>query len=47
LTSGMVFSVEPGLYVPGNFGMRIEDIVALTEKGPKILTNSSREMIIL
>ncbi len=33
LQPGMVFSVEPGIYLPGRFGVRIEDIVALTEQG--------------
>ena len=34
LEAGMVFSVEPGIYLPGVTGIRIEDIVALEEAGP-------------
>ncbi len=44
---GMVFSVEPGVYIPGFMGVRIEDIVTMTEKGPKILTTSPRELAML
>ena len=43
LEAGMVFSVEPGIYLPGVTGIRIEDIVALEEAGPRLLTTSPRE----
>ena len=43
LETGMVFSVEPGIYLPGVTGIRIEDIVALEPSGPRLLTNSPRE----
>jgi len=43
LQVGMVFSVEPGIYLPGRTGIRIEDIVALEESGPRLLTRSPRE----
>lgn len=45
LEAGMVFSVEPGIYLPGVTGIRIEDIVALEETGPRLLTHSAREPI--
>lgn len=45
--AGMVVSVEPGIYIPGKFGLRIEDLVAVTEDGCENLTHSSKELIIL
>jgi len=47
LEAGMVFSVEPGIYLPGVTGIRIEDIVALEEGGPKLLTSSPREAVVV
>lgn len=45
LEPGMAFSVEPGFYIPGRFGARIEDIVVCGEDGPIILNNRPRELI--
>lgn len=42
---GMVFSVEPGIYLPGRFGIRIEDLVAVTEDGHETLNHAPHEMI--
>jgi Xaa-Pro aminopeptidase len=42
---GMTFSVEPGVYLPARFGVRIEDIVAVTETGPSDLNLSDRGLI--
>ena len=47
LEKGMVFSVEPGIYLPGKFGIRIEDIVAVTDTGVKILTGSGRGLVVV
>jgi len=47
LRSGMVLSVEPGIYLPGKFGVRIEDLVVITEDGFENLTGSSKELIII
>lgn len=44
---GAVISVEPGIYIPEKCGVRIEDIVFLTENGCKNLTNSTKEFIII
>ncbi|MFF4245809.1 M24 family metallopeptidase [Streptomyces sp. NPDC001822] len=47
LVPGMCFSVEPGIYLPGRFGVRIEDIVTVTEDGGRRLNTTSREMAIV
>ena len=46
LEEGMVFSVEPGVYLPGQFGIRIEDIVAVTSTGVRTLTGFDRQLVI-
>lgn len=45
LRPGMVFSVEPGIYLPGKFGVRIEDLVYLTKSTIRVLTNSPKNII--
>jgi len=40
----MTFSVEPGIYLDGRFGVRIEDIVAVTDDGVERLNRSAREL---
>jgi Xaa-Pro aminopeptidase len=42
--SGMVFTVEPGIYLPGRFGVRVEDIVLVAERGVECLTTISKEL---
>jgi Xaa-Pro aminopeptidase len=44
---GMCFSIEPGIYLPGRFGVRIEDIVVATDDGGRRLNNTTREMQIV
>jgi len=44
IEAGMCFSIEPGIYLPGRFGVRIEDIVVAAEDGAHRLNNSSREL---
>ncbi|WP_436533144.1 aminopeptidase P family protein [Actinoplanes sp. HUAS TT8] len=44
LVPGMCFSIEPGIYLPGRFGVRIEDIVTVTETGGRRLNNTSRDL---
>lgn len=45
LQQGMVFSIEPGIYVPGFGGVRIEDLVVIKKDGITQLTNASKEFI--
>ena len=44
---GMTFSIEPGIYLPGRFGVRVEDLVAVTEDGCETLNAAPRELMIL
>ncbi len=47
LKSGMIMTVEPGIYLEDKFGVRIEDMVLITSKGIENLTVSPKELIIL
>jgi D-alanyl-D-alanine dipeptidase len=47
LRPGMCFSIEPGIYVPGRFGVRIEDIVTVTEDGAARLNHAPRDLEIV
>ncbi len=47
LAAGMAFSVEPGIYLPGRFGVRIEDIVFIGPDGPERLNESERGPVIV
>ena len=47
LAAGHAFSVEPGIYLPGRCGARIEDIVVATESGPERLNEAPRELAIV
>ena len=47
LESGMILTVEPGIYIPEKFGVRIEDIVLITENGIENLTKSDKSLIII
>lgn len=46
LQEGMVFSVEPGVYLVGQFGVRIEDIVAVTRSGVRCLTGFDHALVV-
>ena len=47
MPAGAVVSAEPGIYLPGKFGVRIEDVVVLTADGVEDLTRSPKKLIIL
>jgi Xaa-Pro aminopeptidase len=44
---GMVFSIEPGIYLPGKFGVRIENLVAIEHSGIRVLHTFPRELIVI
>lgn len=44
---GMAFTIEPGIYLPGKFGIRIEDSVLVTQEGVEIINKVTKEMIVI
>ena len=47
LVTGNVVTVEPGIYLPGQFGMRLEDFGVITETGFDVFTSSTHEMVVI
>jgi len=47
LPVGSVISAEPGIYLPGRFGVRIEDVLVLEEGGCRDLTEAGKELLCL
>jgi Xaa-Pro aminopeptidase len=47
LQPGMAFSIEPGIYLAGRFGVRIEDIVVCTDAGPDVLNEAPHELLVV
>ncbi|MDJ0923474.1 MAG: Xaa-Pro peptidase family protein [Acidimicrobiia bacterium] len=47
LEAGMAFSIEPGIYLPGEFGVRIEDIVVCGDGGVERMNNSPRDVVVV
>jgi len=47
LEKGMAFTIEPGINLLGKFGMRVEDVVVITENGAEILNKATHEMVIV
>ena len=47
LAAGHAFSIEPGIYIPGRFGMRLEDIVVATDSGPLPMNTVSHDLVVL
>ena len=47
LVAGNVVTVEPGIYLPGQFGMRLEDFGVITETGFDVFTSSTHEMVVI
>jgi Xaa-Pro aminopeptidase len=47
LEPGNVVTVEPGIYLPGEFGVRIEDFVVITEQGCVNLTHAEKKLLVV
>jgi Xaa-Pro aminopeptidase len=47
IAHGHAFSVEPGIYVSGKWGMRLEDIVVATTNGPQRMNHATRDLVVL
>ena len=47
LVAGNAYSVEPGIYLPGDFGFRLEDIVVVTEDGAESITTADRRLVVV
>jgi Xaa-Pro aminopeptidase len=47
LAAGMAFSVEPGIYLAGEFGVRLEEIIVVTDRGGESLSALSREVSVI
>ena len=47
LEPGMVLTIEPGVYVPGKWGLRIEDVVVVTASGCEVLTPTGKQLVII
>ncbi|MBD8497748.1 M24 family metallopeptidase [Paenibacillus arenosi] len=47
LTPGMTVTVEPGIYIPGFGGVRIEDDIVITENGIEIITHSTKQLLVI
>ncbi|GAB4471204.1 MAG: Xaa-Pro peptidase family protein [Anaerolineales bacterium] len=46
LQTGMTFSIEPGVYLVGKYGIRIEDIVAVTDQGVRVLSQTPHDLVV-
>ena len=47
MPAGAVCSAEPGIYIPGRFGVRIEDVMVIREGGAEIITKAPKELVVL
>jgi Xaa-Pro aminopeptidase len=47
LQPGHAFSVEPGIYIPGRWGIRLEYIVEATDSGPRALNTADHDLVVV
>jgi Xaa-Pro aminopeptidase len=45
LVEGMVFTIEPSIFIPGEFGCRVEDVFVVTPSGGRRLNNASADLV--
>ena len=47
LAEGMTLTIEPGIYIPGKAGVRIEDTLIITAAAPKVITDYTKDLTVL
>ncbi len=47
LAPGHAFSIEPGIYVAGRWGMRLEDIVVAADDGPEAMNRADHDLVVV
>ncbi len=43
----MIFSIEPGVYIQGDFGVRVEDLILVTQDGCEVLNSYTKDLLVI